>query len=161
MTQLVKNLPVMQETLDSIPGLGASPGEGKGYPLHYPARRIPRTVYSPWGREESDATERLSLHFTSYISLIAMFYLHRWSNVGILTLSYGPNVSCLILHCISAFWRCVLISGSYLLTRSDYSRRVCMYAQSLQSGLTLGNAMDCSPPGPSVHARSNILQARI
>ena len=90
-----------------------------------------------------------------------MFYLHRWSNVGILTLSYGPNVSCLILHCISAFWRCVLISGSYLLNRIDYSRRVCMYAQSLQSGLTLCNAMDCSPPGPSVHARSNILQARI
>ena len=33
--QLVKNLPAMQETLDSIAGLGRSPGEGKGYPLQY------------------------------------------------------------------------------------------------------------------------------
>ena len=32
--QLVKNLPTMQETwVRSIPGLGRSPGEGKGYPL--------------------------------------------------------------------------------------------------------------------------------
>ena len=33
-------------------------------------------VYSPWGHKELDTTERLSLHFTSYISVIAMFYLH-------------------------------------------------------------------------------------
>ena len=33
--QLVKNLPVMQEDLGLIPGLGRSPGEGKGYPLQY------------------------------------------------------------------------------------------------------------------------------
>ena len=31
--QLVKNPPVMRETWISIPGLGRSPGEGKGYPL--------------------------------------------------------------------------------------------------------------------------------
>ena len=29
--------------LDSIPGLGRSPGEGNGYPLQYLAWRIPRT----------------------------------------------------------------------------------------------------------------------
>ena len=34
MAQLVKNLTAKQET-DSIPGLGRSPGEGKGYPLQY------------------------------------------------------------------------------------------------------------------------------
>ena len=33
--QLVKDLPAMQETLGSIPGLRRSPGEGKGYPLQY------------------------------------------------------------------------------------------------------------------------------
>ena len=37
--QLVKNLPAMQETwvgdLGSIPGMGRSPGEGKGYPPQY------------------------------------------------------------------------------------------------------------------------------
>ena len=29
--------------LGSIPGLGRSPGEGNGYPLQYPAWRIPWT----------------------------------------------------------------------------------------------------------------------
>ena len=32
------------------PGLGRSPGEGKGYPLQY-------SGLSPWGRKESDTTE--------------------------------------------------------------------------------------------------------
>ena len=31
--QLVKNPPAMRETLGSLPGLGRSPDEGKGYPL--------------------------------------------------------------------------------------------------------------------------------
>ena len=35
MAHLVKNLPEIQETLYSIPGLGRSPGEGMGYPLQY------------------------------------------------------------------------------------------------------------------------------
>ena len=34
MAQLVKNLPANGGDLGSIPGLGRSPGEGKGYPLH-------------------------------------------------------------------------------------------------------------------------------
>ena len=34
MGQLVKNLPNVGD-LGSIPGLGRSPGEGKGYPLQY------------------------------------------------------------------------------------------------------------------------------
>ena len=41
--------------LSSIPGLGRSPGEGKGYPLQYSG------LHSPWGRKESDTTERPSL----------------------------------------------------------------------------------------------------
>ena len=32
---MIKNLPAMQEAPGSIPGLGRSPGEGKGYPLQY------------------------------------------------------------------------------------------------------------------------------
>ena len=35
MAQLVKNPPAMQEDLGSSPGLGRSPGEGKGYPFQY------------------------------------------------------------------------------------------------------------------------------
>jgi len=49
----------------SIPGLGSSPGEGKGYPLQYSGLENPHgwrslAGYSPWGRKESDMTERLS-----------------------------------------------------------------------------------------------------
>ena len=35
MAQLVKNPPVMVGDRGLIPGLGRSPGEGKGYPLQY------------------------------------------------------------------------------------------------------------------------------
>ena len=35
MAQLVKNPPAMWGDRGSIPGLGRSPGEGKGYPLQY------------------------------------------------------------------------------------------------------------------------------
>ena len=46
--------------LGSVPGLGRSPGEGKGYHSSILAWRIPWTC-SPWGRKESHTTERLSL----------------------------------------------------------------------------------------------------
>ena len=37
--QTVKNLPAMQETVGSIPGLGRSSREGNGYPLQYSSLR--------------------------------------------------------------------------------------------------------------------------
>ena len=42
-----------------ISELGRSPGEGKGYPLHYSVLEN-STDYSPGCRKESDTTERLS-----------------------------------------------------------------------------------------------------
>ena len=53
----------------SIPGLGRSPEEGNGNILQYsclenPMDRGAWQGYSPWGRKESDTTERL--HFLSY-----------------------------------------------------------------------------------------------
>ena len=44
--------------LGLIPGLGRSPGEGKGYPLQYSG--LEKSMDYPWGRQESD-TEQLSL----------------------------------------------------------------------------------------------------
>ena len=49
----------------SIPGLGRSPEEGNSYSLQYSCLENPYgqrslTGYSPWGRKESDTTERLS-----------------------------------------------------------------------------------------------------
>ena len=47
----------------SIPGLGRSPGGGKGNPLQYSCLENPmdreawQAVCSPWGRKESDTTE--------------------------------------------------------------------------------------------------------
>ena len=54
--------------LGSIPGSGRSPGEGNGNPLQYSCLKNPinggaLVGYSPWGRKESDTTERL--HFLS------------------------------------------------------------------------------------------------
>ena len=51
--------------LDSILGLGRSPGEGDGYPLQYSGLENSMD-YSPWGCKESDTTEQLP-HFTSYV----------------------------------------------------------------------------------------------
>ena len=55
--------------LSSIPGLGRSPGEGKGYPLQYSG--LGNSMYSPWGHKESDTTERLSLSVN-----LKLFQLH-------------------------------------------------------------------------------------
>ena len=46
--------------LGSIPGLGRSPGEGKGYPLQYSGPGEFHGLYSTWGRKESNTTERLA-----------------------------------------------------------------------------------------------------
>ena len=42
--------------MDSIPGLGRSPGEGKGYPLQNSGLENCMD-YSPWGLKELDTTE--------------------------------------------------------------------------------------------------------
>ena len=51
--------------MDTIPGLGRSPGGGHGNPLQYSCLEKPHgqrslAGYSPWGRRELDTTERLS-----------------------------------------------------------------------------------------------------
>ena len=41
--------------LGLIPGIGRSPGEGKGYPVFWPGEF--HGLYSPWGFKDSDMTE--------------------------------------------------------------------------------------------------------
>ena len=50
--------------LGSIPGLGRSPGEGIKLPtpVFWPGE-FQGLLESPWGRKESDSTERLSVSF--------------------------------------------------------------------------------------------------
>ena len=47
--------------LGLIPGLGRSPGEGKGYPLQYSGLDNSLDCISPWGLKKLDTTERLTL----------------------------------------------------------------------------------------------------
>ena len=62
---VVKNLPANEEDPGSIAGLGRSPGEGNGNPLHssifagksHGQRSL--VGYSPWGHKKSDMTEWL------------------------------------------------------------------------------------------------------
>ena len=57
--QLVKNLPTMQETWVQSLGWEYPLEKGKATHSSVLAGRI------PWGRKESDTTERLALHFIS------------------------------------------------------------------------------------------------
>ena len=74
--------------LGSIPGLGRSPGGGHGNPLQYSCLENPYEQrrlagYSPWGRKESDTTERLSTKVPT---------VHFAQNTGILL-----TLECLVL----------------------------------------------------------------
>ena len=61
--------------LDSIPGLGRSPGKEKGLltPVFWPGEF--HGLYSPWGRKELNTTEQLSLHFTPHLGLVPLWIL--------------------------------------------------------------------------------------
>ena len=86
MAQLVKNTPAMQETW--VQSLGWEDPLKKGKATHSSilAWRIPWTIYSPWGRKESDTTERLSSSSSSSEHSLAMgALLHAssllWSSI--------------------------------------------------------------------------------
>ena len=63
--------------LGSVPGSGRFPGVGNGTPLQYSCLENPMGggAWCPWGRKESDTTERLHFHF------IIINYLHQCSSV--------------------------------------------------------------------------------
>ena len=77
-----------------IPGLGRSPGEGKGYPLQYSGLENSMDcivspfcivcIVSPWGCKDSDTTERLSFHFTYFSSRneVSLFRISRELQFG-------------------------------------------------------------------------------
>ena len=63
MAQMAESLPANAEDSGLIPGLGRSPGEGKGNPLQYSCLEnlmdgaLSLAGYGPWGGIESDMTE--------------------------------------------------------------------------------------------------------
>ena len=70
--------------LGSIPGLGRSPGEGNAYLFQYSCleNSMARALagYSPWGWEESDRTEKLTLllTFSKYFKIIYLLILFEY-----------------------------------------------------------------------------------
>ena len=69
----------------SIPGSERSSGEGKGYPLQYSGLANSMECI-PWGRKELDATERLSLLFTSVYCRFSFNFVTYCSGNNILNL---------------------------------------------------------------------------
>ena len=70
MVQLIKNVPVMQETWVRSLGLEDLLEKGKATHSSILAWRIPWTIYPP-GRKELDMTEQLSLSEGKRASLVA------------------------------------------------------------------------------------------
>ena len=109
--------------LDSIPGLGKSPGGGNDNPLHYSCLKDPHgqrslAGYSPQGRKESDTTDWLSTAELPH-------FCHS-----------EPNV------CISFI---------FIVLMPVIAATAAAAAKSLQSCLTLWDPIDGSPPGSSLH----------
>ena len=82
MAQVEKHLPAMREIWVQSLGWEASPKEENGNPLQYSCLENPygqRSLvgYSPWGRKESDPTERL--HFLTQPYRL-VYRLHRLAN---------------------------------------------------------------------------------
>ena len=82
--------------LGLIPGLGRSPGEGKGYPLQYSG--LDNSIDCTWGLKESHMTEWLSL------SLVVLIY------ISFITYDVKHLRICLFSTCISSLMRCLLKS---------------------------------------------------
>ena len=74
MAQMVKDLPTMRGNLDSIPGLGRSPGGGQGTHSSILAWKMPMDGGSwqdcnPWGRKKSEMERFLNrVYSTKYLS---------------------------------------------------------------------------------------------
>ena len=77
--QMVKNLPLRQETWIWSRGRDWSQGEGNGSPLHYSSLgkahgQKSLSGHSPWVHKESDVTEILSLYFFHHnLSIFSLF----------------------------------------------------------------------------------------
>ena len=131
--------------LDSIPGLGRSPGGGLGNPLQYSCLENPHgqrnlADYSSWCSKESETTEWLSTAAAAKTSQSCLTLCDP--------IDGSPPGSSVpgILQARILEWVAISFSNA------------CMHAKSLQSCLILCDPMDSSPPGSSVH---RIFQARI
>ena len=160
--------------MGSIPGSGRSPGEGKWQPtpVFLPGESHGRRSlvgYSPWGRKESDTTERLHLHLWIYFNFFPSIQ-QRYSYV------YHVKTALISWSCLHL--KTPVLKTAHLLEWVGYiqvfpshlsshhlmwvlphqSRAACSAISESLSHVWLCDPMDHNPPGFSVY---RILQARI
>ena len=99
--------------LGLIPGLGRSPGEGKGYPLQYPSleNSMDSTVH---GVSESDTTEQLSLSVFFMVQL-AHPYLSTGKTIALTRWTFVCKVMSLLFNMLSRFVIAFLPRSKHLL----------------------------------------------
>ena len=147
--------------LSSVPGLGRSPGEGKGYPLQCSGLENPG-LYSPWGCKESDTTEQLSLSLYSDLILLLLFFFY-------LFISLIHFLWCCVCFCRKELESAIIMhtplppkppSSSTIPSLQVITEHLSMFAKCwvLFCVRLFSDPMDCSPPGSSVHG---IFQAGI
>ena len=75
--QMVKESACIVGDLSSVPGLGRSPGEGKGYPFQYSGLEISMDciMYSSLSCKELGKTERLSLSLCLLVYVLQFGYI--------------------------------------------------------------------------------------
>ena len=114
--------------LDSIPGLGRSLGEGKGYPLQYPG--LENSMNCIVHGVTNSRTRLSDFHFTEPLlpkEIQGEVPESLWSR---------------FLQVVRAAYTCLKCVSP------------CMRAKLLRSCLTFCDLVDCSPPGSSVHGDS-------
>ena len=143
-----------------IPGLGRSPGEGKGYPLQYSGLENSMDCIVHGGRKELDTTEWLSLSLCTRQHLLCTLsffifspkYMADHSDFLGWEKPLVPTISVVFLG-YSKWPRSQEPMGK------DEKVLTWVCASSvIQSCLTLCDPLDCSPPASSIHG---IFQAGI
>ena len=88
--------------LGSIPGLGRSPEEGKGYLLQYSDLENIMDCISPWGPEDSD-----NFHWATFTFKVTAWWVDIYTHCEMITTIKSTNTSS-ISHsflCVYAWWK--------------------------------------------------------
>ena len=92
MAQRVKNPPAVQKTWVQFLGWEDPLEKGKAIHSGILAWRIPWTVYNPWGRKESDTTERLFTFLWTGFNLLSPAQSDALSDLMLKYATSNPTV---------------------------------------------------------------------
>ena len=94
MAQLVKNLLAMWVDLGSVPRLGSSSGEEKGYPLQYSGLENSMDCIVYGGLKESEMTEPLSLSLSAFHYTDVTVFVYLITSKGTVLNKAAKNTPC-------------------------------------------------------------------